>query len=164
MRWIRRLTCLSPMVLCLCLLVCALSSVPDSHHRTIRQRRQPGHFAIGSLPTIGRLLREYRSGLPRQSLPRLAGGAFPGRLVGDLLLVLRPTVFPWLHPLGHRPGHSGEEGRGGIQVRHPGWGGRAVHHDVRLRQRCGQRWRSALWDGQSRDHQGPEVPLPLRQA
>ena len=30
MRWIKRLTCLSPVVLCLCLLVCALSSVPDS--------------------------------------------------------------------------------------------------------------------------------------
>jgi murein DD-endopeptidase MepM/ murein hydrolase activator NlpD len=30
MRWIKRLSCLFPTVLCLCLLVCALSSLPDS--------------------------------------------------------------------------------------------------------------------------------------
>ena len=53
MRWIHRLTCLSPVVLCLCLLVCALSSVPDSMIGRSGSEGNPAIFESGANPPSG---------------------------------------------------------------------------------------------------------------
>ena len=53
MRWIRRLSCLSPIALCLCLLVCALSSVPDSMIGRSGSEGNPAIFQSGAYPPSG---------------------------------------------------------------------------------------------------------------
>ena len=53
MHWIKRLTCLSPVVLCLCLLVCALSSVPDSMIGRSGSEGNPAILQSGANPPSG---------------------------------------------------------------------------------------------------------------
>jgi len=53
MRWIKRLTCLSPVTLCLCLLVCALSSVPDSMIGRSGSEGNPAILQSGAWPPSG---------------------------------------------------------------------------------------------------------------
>jgi murein DD-endopeptidase MepM/ murein hydrolase activator NlpD len=53
MRWIKCLTCLFPVVLCMCLLVCALSSIPDSMIGRSGSEGNPAILQSGSHPPSG---------------------------------------------------------------------------------------------------------------